>query len=73
MNKIQWNINRISYIFIQENAFEYVVCKMSDILFWPKCYEIDHNVTWHTVPLHMFQVDPRDLPGTSNGFRIHRQ
>ena len=26
-NKFQWNVNRNSYIFIQENAFENVVCK----------------------------------------------
>ena len=25
-NKLQWNFDQNSYIFIQENAFEYVVC-----------------------------------------------
>ena len=30
-NKLQWNLNRNSYIFIQENAFENVVRKMSAI------------------------------------------
>ena len=28
-NKLQWNLNRNSYIFIQENAFENVVCEMA--------------------------------------------
>ena len=29
--KLQWNLNQISYIFIQENAFENVVWKMPSI------------------------------------------
>ena len=32
-NKLQWNFNRNSYIFIPENAFENVVCKMAAIFF----------------------------------------
>ena len=28
---------RNQYIFIQENAFENVVCEMSTILSWPQC------------------------------------
>ena len=36
-NKLQWNIKRNWYIFIQENAFENVVCKMAATLFWPQC------------------------------------
>ena len=31
-NKIQWNLNQISYIFIQENTFENIVWKMATIL-----------------------------------------
>ena len=31
-NKFQWNIDRNSNIFIQENAFEYVFCEMVTIL-----------------------------------------
>ena len=31
-NKFQWNINRNSYIFIQENAYKNVVCEMPAIL-----------------------------------------
>ena len=34
-NQIQWNFNRNSYIFIQENSFRYVVYEMSAILFRP--------------------------------------
>ena len=30
-NKLQWNVNRNSNIFIQENAFENVVCEMASI------------------------------------------
>ena len=29
-NKFQWNLNRNSYIFIQENAIEYIVCQIGD-------------------------------------------
>ena len=31
------NVSENSYIFIQENAFENVVCKMAVILFRPQC------------------------------------
>ena len=36
-NKLQWNLNRTSYIFIQENAFEIFVCEMASILSRPQC------------------------------------
>ena len=38
-NKLQWNLNRNSYIFTQENAFENSVWKMAAILSWPQCVE----------------------------------
>ena len=36
-NKLQWNFNRNSNIFIQENALEHVVCEMASILSRPQC------------------------------------
>ena len=36
-NKLQWNLNRNIYFFIQENAFENVVWKMEAILSPPQC------------------------------------
>ena len=36
-NKLQWNFNRNSNIFIQENVFECVVCEMAAILSRPQC------------------------------------
>ena len=36
-NIVQWNQNRNLYIFIQENAFENVVCEMAAILSQPQC------------------------------------
>ena len=36
-NKIQWNLNRNSYIYINENAFQNAVCEMAAILSWPQC------------------------------------
>ena len=35
-NKLQWNFNRNSNIFIQENAFEHVVCQMASIFSRPQ-------------------------------------
>ena len=35
-NKFQWNYNQNSNIFIQENAFENVICKMAAILPQPQ-------------------------------------
>ena len=40
-NKLQLNSNPNSYIFIQENTFQYVVCEMLAILSWPQC--VHHN------------------------------
>ena len=36
-NRLQWNVNRNLYIFIQENPFENVVWKMAAILSRPQC------------------------------------
>ena len=37
LNKLQWKLNRNSYNFIQEDAFENVVCEMAAILSRPQC------------------------------------
>ena len=37
MNKLNWNIDCNSHIFIQENAFENVICEILTILFWLQC------------------------------------
>ena len=36
-NKLQWNFNWNSYIFIQETVFENIVCEMATILSKPQC------------------------------------
>ena len=36
-NKLQWNFKRKSFIFIQENALENVICEMASILSRPQC------------------------------------
>ena len=36
-NKFELNLEWNSYISIQGNAFENVVCKIATILFWPQC------------------------------------
>ena len=47
-NKLQWNFNRNSNIFIQENALENVVCEMASILSRPQCVNPSHEskVLW---------------------------
>ena len=56
-NKLQWNLNRNSNIFIQENAFENNVCEMASILSWPQCvnYKALTPLISHNLPLiHIF-------------------
>ena len=36
-NKLQWNFNQNSYIFIQGNTLENIVCKMALIFSHPQC------------------------------------
>ena len=45
--KLQWNINRNSNSFIQENAFENVVCEMAAIL--PRPQWVKSNDTMETI------------------------
>ena len=42
-NILQWNLNQNSYIFIQENAFENVVCKMASILSRPQWVKMSYH------------------------------
>ena len=44
-NKLQWNFNRNSNIFIQENALENVVCEMASILSLPQCVNNRHSIS----------------------------
>ena len=39
-NKIQWNFNRNSNIFIEENTFDHIVCERSAIFSRPQCVKI---------------------------------
>ena len=39
-NKLQWNLNPNSNIFIQENAFESVVCEKTAIFSRPQCVKL---------------------------------
>ena len=45
MNKLQWNFNRNSNIFIQENALQNVVCEMASILSRPQCVLMPQDIT----------------------------
>ena len=53
-NRLQWNLNQNTKVFIHKNAFEYVVCEMAAIL------SRGDKLTWYTVhPMkyaHVFVV-----------------
>ena len=42
-NKVQWNLNQKSYIFIKENTFQNIVWKIAAILSWPQCVKCVHQ------------------------------
>ena len=42
-NKIQWNSNRNTKLFIHENVFEHVVYEMAAILSQPQCVYLHHK------------------------------
>ena len=50
-DKLQWNIKRNSYIFIQQNAFENVACKMALYLGLDVLNFGDTYITTQTIPL----------------------
>ena len=54
-NKLQWNINRNSYIFIQENAFKNIIWKKAAILSRPRCVKMarDHSAFRKRIALHI--------------------
>ena len=56
--KLQWNLNRNSYIFIQEIAFENIVCKMVAILSQPQCIDIE-IIEWY---FHKYAPPPPPPP-----------
>ena len=49
-NKLQWNLNRNSNIFIHENTFENVVWKMAAILSLPQCVKTCQWQIWEIYP-----------------------
>ena len=54
MNKFQWHSNRCSNIFIQENAFEIVVCEMASISYRPQCVNV---VLYCTIDMDSVQLN----------------
>ena len=55
MNKRLWNFSHNTNIFIQENASEYVVCKMVAILFRPQ-YVKQFKYNSIKLPLAQFNI-----------------
>ena len=70
-NKLQWNFNRSSNIFIQENAFENVVCEKASILFWPQCVKVglmNKLMADHTIMTYWFKLASKTVIKT--GYRL---
>ena len=44
MNKLQWNFNQNSNIFIKKNALEHVVCNMASIFSQPLCVNMSSDL-----------------------------
>ena len=63
MNELQWNFNQISYIFIQENAFEKVICKMAAILSQPRCVKLEETTGWKPAVMESVTCDQLLLSG----------
>ena len=60
-NKLQWNFNRYSSIFIQENPLENVVWKMAAILCRPQCVNV-MGTSWEIA--HVSATEPIDDKST---------
>ena len=76
MNKLQLNFNRNSNIFIQENAFESVVCEMAAMLSRPQYVNLTSLV--NTLQLRLKQLwsglisDGNILVPGQSGLNIYR-
>ena len=57
INKLQWNFNRNSYIFIQENAAENVVWKISTIVSQPHCVKSQSGISNSHIPMFSCRQD----------------
>ena len=53
MNTLQWQFNRNLYIFIQENAFEIVVCETAAILSRPQSVNYMSQATSSPIGEHI--------------------
>ena len=62
-NKLQWNFNRNSNIFIQQNALQNGVCEMASILSRPQCVN----------QCHAYLSDVNDSIHKSQPVKLYRQ
>ena len=53
-NKLQWNLNRKLYIFVQENAFENVVWKKVAIFPLPQCIKKPYSVIYNLMSISLY-------------------
>ena len=50
-NKLQWNFNRNSNIFIEENTFENVICEKLSISSGPQYVNVNNIICWFAIRL----------------------
>ena len=48
-NKLRWNVNENSYIFVQENVFKNVICEMAAILSQPQSADYNSKKTVYII------------------------
>ena len=65
-NKLQWNFNRNSYIFIQENAFENVVCKMASIISSRTKWVKTASLYWNSLQIPLLKSDSHLPPSVQS-------
>ena len=52
-----WGLNQTGKIFIHENAFENISCKMAAVLFLPQCFETQSILKIPHVPMLMRRLE----------------
>ena len=71
-NKFHWKLNRNLYIFIQENAFENVVWKMSAILSRPQCVNSVHAKSFlGSIEIYLYIISFLDSRHRWHRYLIH--
>ena len=71
-NKVKWNLKQNSYIFIQEDAHDNIVCELVSILFWPQCVKISYTSWYQVSTLYTIKISNKSFhqPGSLYAIKI---